>query len=720
MHFINCAVTVDSHLWTGSSDGVISVRTLRKRARPWQQRIHDDAIRSLAVSPDRRYVLTTSDDGLHKIISTLPTPTVRHSLGKRRAYMVTADTIASGKTTLFAVGKSDGEILFGRIVNRAAPRITRRKVFSSLIRSIKYRTVSAVVCGLDNGTLSIIYKAEIQQIIKTSRNGAVYSLTLSKDGRDVWVGRKNGSVEHRKLPSLELLSMTKVHSSIVGDIVKSKGNELITCSDDRIITLIRADSTEILQRIPLHSAAINNLIYYEDIEGLDILVATSDDCAVYLIDMETHEIIAKYTEHTAPVRSACNIGNGLIATGDRAGWVHIWNLGRKKTLYRECFGSRITRLVLDAVIRSLLVFTERHIIRLEYITDAVKSPHISRRRRMTRYIHVLHLSDLHFGTDYDAKSWQSQLAEDLRNELNCTHLDSIIVSGDIGNFATTREYKSALKFFELMEEEFGLDKKDILVVPGNHDVDWSKSEQAYSAKRRKDYRGPFDENHIIDKGEYVEVMDDTVYCTRFSNFSEFMEKLIGEPYSVEYEKQFSVREIADGRILLMGYNSAWQTDHHYRDRAGIHSVAVANALSEIRKASRRRALLKIAVWHHPIHSGEDSRIKDVGYLEQLAKADFKIGLHGHIHKSANQTFNYDVGPGGRKMECVSAGTFGAPTRDWSPGYPLQYNFLRIDLDRNRVTVETRRREEVNGAWKPDARWTRGKGKDPEPRYIIEY
>ena len=63
---------------------------------------------------------------------------------------------------------------------------------------------------------------------------------------------------------------------------------------------------------------------------------------------------------------------------------------------------------------------------------------------------------------------------------------------------------------------------------------------------------------------------------------------------------------------------------------------------------------------------------------------------------------------------VAAGTFGAPTTEWVPGYPLQYNLLRISNDR--VVVETRRREEPNGAWQPDARWLQGPGKDPLPRY----
>lgn len=79
-------------------------------------------------------------------------------------------------------------------------------------------------------------------------------------------------------------------------------------------------------------------------------------------------------------------------------------------------------------------------------------------------------------------------------------------------------------------------------------------------------------------------------------------------------------------------------------------------------------------------------------------------------------YRYDLSPEGRRIEIIGAGSFGAPVHQWVPGYPLQYNLLKVS-DRT-VTVETRCREEVNGAWRPDARWLQGPGKDPSPRYQI--
>ena len=103
-------------------------------------------------------------------------------------------------------------------------------------------------------------------------------------------------------------------------------------------------------------------------------------------------------------------------------------------------------------------------------------------------------------------------------------------------------------------------------------------------------------------------------------------------------------------------------------------------------------------------------------MEQLAKANFRFALHGHIHKAENSLYRYDLSPAGRKLDIICAGTFGAPVHEWVPGYPLQYNLLK--LEGNKLTVRTRRREELNGAWKPDDRWLQGAGPNSLPYYEI--
>ncbi|NEQ87038.1 MAG: metallophosphoesterase, partial [Moorea sp. SIO2I5] len=159
-------------------------------------------------------------------------------------------------------------------------------------------------------------------------------------------------------------------------------------------------------------------------------------------------------------------------------------------------------------------------------------------------------------------------------------------------------------------------------------------------------------------------------------------------------------------------------DHHFRARASIHSGALANALTKIRRNPDYDKCLKIAVWHHPLNSDGSDRITDQGFIEQLAVAGFRFFLHGHIHKAETNLFRYDLSRGGRKLDGICAGTFGAPTKELVTGYPWQYNLLTFEG--NKLTVRTRCREKPNGAWKPDSQWRQGPGQSALDYYYIEF
>lgn len=327
---------------------------------------------------------------------------------------------------------------------------------------------------------------------------------------------------------------------------------------------------------------------------------------------------------------------------------------------------------------------------------------------------LLHLSDLHFGTKEQARNWQSQLAEDLA-ELKARP-DVIILSGDIANVCKIEEYEAAEEFLRAVMKEHAISPQRVVIVPGNHDLSWSISKKAYRVHRREDYDHPLNEGLFIDKGEYVETRNEEDYRKRFEPFAAFYQKIRNVPYPLEYASQATIDVFPDQRLFVLGLNSAWQLDHHYTRRANIHAGALSDALGRLRTAPEYANWLKLAVWHHPIHSDADDRIHDASFLERLAQAGFRLGLNGHVHKAKNDLFRYDMAGEGRRLDLVCAGTFGAPVREWVPGYPLGYNLIRIGG--GTVTVETRRREELNGAWKPDARWTQGSEKDPLPRYQI--
>ncbi|HEU4410043.1 MAG TPA: metallophosphoesterase [Polyangiaceae bacterium] len=327
---------------------------------------------------------------------------------------------------------------------------------------------------------------------------------------------------------------------------------------------------------------------------------------------------------------------------------------------------------------------------------------------------VLHLSDLHFATADQATVAYAQLAADLRQQ-GVERLDALLASGDLVNRATPSEYDAARLFLEQLMSGFSLAPRRIVLVPGNHDVSWTLSEAAYSLHKRSRYGGELKEGAFIEHGpDIVEVRDEEAYRRRFQPFADFYRQITGDEYPLDYNEQGLFADLSDAGLVVLGLNSAWQIDHHYRDRASIHMGALSRALLKLGPPDDR---LRVAMFHHPLSGGEDSRIRDDSFLQQLAVHGFRLVVHGHVHKADAGLYRYDRSAGGRRLDIITAGTFGAPVREWVPGYPLQYNLLLVD--EQRVTVETRCRREVNGAWEPDAIWRQGPGQDPLPRYHVE-
>ena len=339
------------------------------------------------------------------------------------------------------------------------------------------------------------------------------------------------------------------------------------------------------------------------------------------------------------------------------------------------------------------------------------------RKRSKGYL--LHLSDLHFGGgEVGEGNWFGQLADDLNHEQRINTLDGVLISGDVGTFSEKGEYESAAEFFKELCDHFEVKEEQVVLVPGNHDLSWPLSQKAYHLKYRDDLDElPPDECYIEVSEDVFQVRDEGDYKQRFANFSALHQAVKGKPYPPDYEQQGMLHHFPRLDLLVLGLNSSWEIDKFHTARASIHPGAVGHALKQITKSETLKSCRhKFVLWHHPLNSEEEDYLKDHGFLERLAVNGFTVALHGHIHKSETWLFRYDRKPLGRRIEMVGAGTFGAPKRKWTDGYPLQYNLLELEGDT--LTVHTRCRRKLNGAWKPDAIWTPGAGKDPLPRYTI--
>ena len=329
--------------------------------------------------------------------------------------------------------------------------------------------------------------------------------------------------------------------------------------------------------------------------------------------------------------------------------------------------------------------------------------------------HILHISDIHFGTNNDADQYLVQLKNDLHNSLKIKSLDYLVISGDIGSYSEKNEYKAASKFVTSLSNTFRLSCDKVIIVPGNHDLNWRLAKNAYKYKYFDDFSEPLPEGKYIPAGEDgVLLRNEDLYKKRFDYFNEhFYQEIYGKPYAENYDEQGEIHTFPADQILFLALNSCWEIDHckDHRQRSGINMNAFFKNLDKISNEDYT-GWLKIATWHHPITGPE--MMKNVDFLEPLVINGFQIVMHGHIHESQQDSYFYD---NSKKIHTIGAGSFGVPADGQVPGIPHQYNLLKYNSKNQTIIVETRKKERKFGAWSADARWG-DKSNNPEPRYTI--
>ena len=255
-------------------------------------------------------------------------------------------------------------------------------------------------------------------------------------------------------------------------------------------------------------------------------------------------------------------------------------------------------------------------------------------------ITILNLSDIHLGTINQAQKYFMQIKSDLVNELKIKKLDYIVASGDIANYSTPEDYEASVDLFSQLIDNFMLDSDKVIVVPGNHDLNWDISKESYKFEYKDNLSGKLTEGRYILAGDQgALICDDDLYQQRFFNFNEyFYKKLFNKDYPLNFENQAIVHDYNNDKLLFLALNSCWEIDHEFRDRSGINGEALTNAFKKI-IAPQYNGWLKIAVFHHPVSGPQ--MMKCIDFLEQLSVQGFQIIIHGHIHEAIEGYHKYD-------------------------------------------------------------------------------
>jgi predicted phosphohydrolase len=246
---------------------------------------------------------------------------------------------------------------------------------------------------------------------------------------------------------------------------------------------------------------------------------------------------------------------------------------------------------------------------------------------------LLHVSDVHFGPHCQVaignpsvagRQLADQLVRDLRSRLS-KPVDAIVASGDFTWTNDQPEFESALSFLRQLATLLGLSVKEIVVVPGNHDVTWSQADAAVS------------------EGFKILVAEEAAL-----RYREFVQQLLGVRLG---ELMTTARVFTESRVAILALDSCRLPNKQDAGLGYVGRDQVEYGIAMLRAVPAYQAdeesFFKIAVLHHHLLPALDidlsvlrepparrrfSLTLDAASVVRLLLADnFALALHGHLH-----------------------------------------------------------------------------------------
>lgn len=300
---------------------------------------------------------------------------------------------------------------------------------------------------------------------------------------------------------------------------------------------------------------------------------------------------------------------------------------------------------------------------------------------------IIHISDLHISTDTSVSKLCVTSDSMIKDEVSAferiflqfkrTYIDYedtfLIISGDISNSGSASEYELANSFINKLEVR----KQNILIIPGNHDINWADNEVAWAKE-------------IAEKGGKENARKPFEFQKeKFNNFSTFYDTFFEGVKTFNPEKIIvDVLDIASEQLLIVGINSCLKCNSEFDKGIGyINFDTLDLELNTLVKKFYDYSI--IAVCHHnpfanykdhPSNGFEDGNWQRVRSI--LIKHNIHVVLFGHEH-TQDETKHNDY-------EYLSVGSFAKKNVD------NEFELLFIEKDGNNLTLKPNHAFHKNG------------------------
>ena len=354
---------------------------------------------------------------------------------------------------------------------------------------------------------------------------------------------------------------------------------------------------------------------------------------------------------------------------------------------------------------------------------------------------ILHISDLHRmgGSSLTNEELLSGLVADFQRSAMetpaLTRPDAIVVSGDLveGLRLGSTVYPDSLQeqyqeaegmLASLVDEFLGGDRSRVVIVPGNHDVDWNGVSNAFETEEHppenprwfvndpeSSYRWSWADQQVF------RISAPEVYERRFEYFNEMYNhfyKDVQLAHTVDPSRPWNLFSLDGGYVIVAAFNSCVVNDC-FSDLGHIRSKDIADCHLALRPLGRP-GCLPVAVWHHGVGGPPwASDYLDPNTVKLMIDKGFRLALHGHRHDSSISPLDLFVSTR-ETLAVIGAGSLCAGEKALPHGVNHRYNVIQINRQEMMGLVHVREMNQP-GIWGPgqlfemggksyvDFRWT---------------
>ena len=297
---------------------------------------------------------------------------------------------------------------------------------------------------------------------------------------------------------------------------------------------------------------------------------------------------------------------------------------------------------------------------------------------MDQRINIIHLSDLQFGEPNRIKEKRdeekettirrfankisSSISENLKNKQAGTSI--MIVTGDIANTSVEDEYEEAIIFFEELIKNLNLTKDKVVLIHGNHDINWKICEKVYN-------------NHKGDPKQIKEIHQKDKYYKQF--YDKFYSPLKIPRFNIDSPS--NLRNFPELKTIIFAVNSC--SGVTVKETQGfINEHNLRELIKQAEKIDPNHESTWIACWHHNVIQRVEN---DLDYVENareiihiLAQNYIDIILHGHEHIGMSQIYGFPDSKYGGIVSILGCGSAGLDFKKRPHGIPNQYSLIEIN------------------------------------------